>query len=167
MKGYTIIEVVISILLTAVMVSAVFSVALSSRQSGGKSDRKLLAAQASKTLSMVLRSYVTGEPANTVIAGPNAARNLLPGPPFAPEMWHVHTPGVQTDSQGDVYALAPYPNQGSLVHRLDCLLPNDSGCFLPKLLRDPPYNGTIQYTVTVPAANAAPQVSVDVNWTEP
>jgi hypothetical protein len=66
-------------MLMMVIVSSVFSVALSTKQSGGRSERKLAATQVSKELTSLLKSYVSdptarggGEP----ISGPNANNAL-------------------------------------------------------------------------------------------
>lgn len=162
--GFTLIEVVVSVLLTAVMVSAVFTVALSVKTGGGKADRKLLAGQAERALSATLKGYVTSDntATNTVIAGPNACARTGCGTP-GPTSWNIHTPGVQTDSLGDVYALTAAP-VGS-EHVLTCVAAPgaDAACFVPKVLRDPPFNGTIKYSVV----GSPPQVIVTVNWTEP
>jgi type II secretory pathway pseudopilin PulG len=157
--GYTIIEVIVSIMLTAVMVSAVFSVALTTKTGGGKADRKLLAGQAERSLTAALRSYVTADTANTAIPGPNAAANT--GGATGAAGWSIHTAAVQTDSMGvGTYALAV----GTHILACPAAAGADAACFLAKALRNPPFNGTIQYVV---AAGSPPQVTVTVNWTEP
>lgn len=179
--GYTLVEVVISILLTSVLVSAVFSVALTAKAGSGKADRKLLGGDSLRALDDALKAYVTDSSSNFAtsagqINGPNhAARGN-----FSQQAWNIYTPGVQEDhqcsfpsgfnagppsigGQQDIYALATSPPGG--YHCLVCVAapPNDTPCFLPKILRDPPYNGSIYYQVT----GSPPKVQVGVWWTEP
>lgn len=174
--GYTLIEVVISILLTAVMVSSVFSIALSTRAGGGKSDRKLLGAQGTKALGAALKGYVAESTAysNTLIFGPNAANRGN-----TPQSWNIDTPGIQEDhactitqsgTPAQVTSISigaeqdvPAMNPGS--HCMVCVAapPNDAQCFVPKLLRDPPFNGVAFYTVT----GTPPQVQIGMFWNEP
>lgn len=74
--GYTLVEVVIAILLTAVMVSAVFSIALTSKEASPKLDRKMAATQAANAVAQKMRNYITSDVSNTLIAGPSGG---LPG----------------------------------------------------------------------------------------
>ena len=60
-SGYTLIEVVIAILLTAVIVTSVFSVSLTSKTSDVKAERKLKGAVGTRQVSSLLRNYVTGD----------------------------------------------------------------------------------------------------------
>ena len=161
-RGFTLVEVIVAVLLTGVIVSSVYSVALSSRRGGGKADRRLLGAQASKAVAATLRNYVTAD-SNLVpggaltIHGPNVLN------PTGVTQWSLHTPGppaIQTDSLGSVWALA------TGTHRIECpaAVGSDGPCFLPRILRTAPFNGYIEYTV---AAGSPPQVTINVVWTEP
>ena len=166
--GFTMIEVVISILLTATLVSAVFSVALSTQKSSGKADRKMLAGQAHRQLTSALKGYMG---ARTNLASTNSVGIYGPNTYYRGntiQSWNIHTPGVQTDSAGDVYALSPFPNAGTVTHTLTCIAApgSDAGCFLPKIMRDPPVSATISYTVNVPGANQPPAVTVTVNYND-
>jgi type II secretory pathway pseudopilin PulG len=175
--GYTLVEVIISILLTSVLVSAVFSVALTAKSGGGKADRKLLGAQSVAAMTDALKGYVTGDSNNTMVNGPNFHYRGN----HTVNTWHIHNPGIQEDHSctivGPPYTAAP--TIGGIqdvyalstgAHCLVCVASSaggaDSACFLPKLLRDPPYNGSIFYKVTA-GANGAPQVDAGVYWTEP
>lgn len=160
-SGYTLVEIMVSILLTAIMVSAVFSVAVTTRAGGGKADRKLLGSQASKALTSALKGYVTQD-TNTPVTG-------IPGPNFrnaGAATWSLQDT-VQTDSQGAVYALA------AGVHTISCIEADPGrNCFLPLSMRAAPYNGTLTYRVSYPATGGpflgeAPRVDVSVNWDEP
>lgn len=163
-RGYTLIEVVIAVFLTAIVVTSVFSVAVSSSASGGKAERKMLAAQAAKSLSSALKDYVTGDStiSGNGFQGPNSANS-------GAARWNLHVPGVQTDSNGAVYALSPWPNVGTTVHTLTCVAaaPNDTTCFMPRALRRAPYNGSISYTVEVASPNGPPKITINTTWTEP
>lgn len=78
-KGYTLIEVIIAILLVAMMTPPIMSVALTSRMSTGRSDRRMAAAGAVRALSEQLKAYVTAD--MTLAAGPGSGVNgwILPG----------------------------------------------------------------------------------------
>ena len=145
--GYTLVEIIISMLIMAVLVSSVFSVALSTAGGDIKAERRVYATQGARSLSAALKGYVSGDPTTTVIRGPNSA-NLT-------NRWSINLPGVQTDSQGDAWALNPG------VHTLTCVAapPADSACFLPKNIRD--LGGQLSYTVV---AGMPSQVSISVTW---
>jgi prepilin-type N-terminal cleavage/methylation domain-containing protein len=155
-RGYTLVEVVVSMLLMSIMVSSVFSLALSARQSGGKSDRRMEASQAAKQMTGLLRNYVTGDPATTLIDGPNAKN---PANRWSLSDSTVSPPIVETCTAGACvpagYALAP----GS--HTVTGVLP---GWFA-----GPPYNAELKYYVGTETIDGlpAPQINVWVDWTEP
>jgi len=135
-------------LLTAVMVSSIFSIALSVRRGGAKSERRLVAAEATRQLTATLKTYVTGDPATT----------LLPGPGSGPNPWSLDSPTVNDTSCAGCYALSP----GSHVL---------TG-FLPPWFEGPPYNAMITYYVAYPQAyqvakGTVPWVNVSVDWSEP
>ncbi len=75
--GFTLVEVVIAMLLTAIIVSGVFSLALTIRSGNVQTDRKLIADQYARQLTSMLKSYVTadctGNPATTAMAPLNAS----------------------------------------------------------------------------------------------
>lgn len=156
--GYTLIEVLVAVLLTALMASSVMSVALSSKMTGGRSDRKLIANELSRQLTSTLKSYVSADQSQTLIPGPGSVGS-----------WSINgasygTSGTSiTDSQGGAFALAA----GS--HTL-------TG-FLPPWFSGAPYNATAAYFVcylALPAGTCTgvttttpPWVSVTISWTEP
>lgn len=88
-KGYTLVEVVIAILLTSVMVSAAFTIALTGKQSGPRLDRRMLATQAANSVAQKLRNYITSDVNNAQIAGPNGG-----------------APGAASWQIGGIYALS-------------------------------------------------------------
>lgn len=157
--GYTLAEVIISMLLAAIMASAVFKLAVTSVQSGVKLDRKVVAQQAQRHLTDQLTQYVTGD--NT-----NANTNMPVGPNngYGAGAWRLS--GITgednravTDSCG-CYALSA---NGGAAHVL-------SG-YLPQWFEQAPYNATISYVVTDgPGGLASGQpkgVLVTVTWVEP
>jgi prepilin-type N-terminal cleavage/methylation domain-containing protein len=171
-RGFTLIEIMVSMILTAIVVSAVFSIALSTRRAGTKADRRQLATHAEKSVAAALRAFVTGDSTATVIQGPNAANS---------NRWSIDVPNVQQDyvscsldpttgaltigaRQATAFALA------TGTHCLVCVAAAgaDGGCFLPKELRVPPFNGYVSYTVSGAAATTgAPTVAISVQWREP
>ncbi|MDX6770257.1 MAG: type II secretion system protein [Elusimicrobiota bacterium] len=159
--GYTLVEVVIAVLLTSIMVTSVFSVALTSKQGGGKSDRRLVAAQAAKRMTSQLRNFVTGCDCNATTGVCSAASCTIQGPtPRAGvASWYLNDPtNAVNDSRGDVWALA------SGVHTI-----TGTGV-LPAWFLAAPFNGSVQYTVdnsVVVNGRPVPQVTLDVVWTEP
>lgn len=165
--GYTLVEVIVAMLVASIMVTAVFSVALSAKAGTGKSDRNLIATQAARQLTSLLRAYVTGcgcNPATgscsdsgipkdcTLLRGPNTTR-------VGAATWYLNSPAASPpiiDSRGDVYALA----EG--VHSVTGLLP---GWF-----ESAPYFARVDYAVTTlqtVEGRPVPEVDVTVHWTEP
>jgi len=162
--GYTLIEVIVAMLISCIMVTAMFSVALTTKQGTGKSDRHLIAAQAARQVTSQLRGFVTGCACDPVSGVCSAAANdctMMPGPNTSRvgvATWYFQSPGgiPISDSMGDVWALA------SGVHTISGLL--------PAWFEGAPYNARVIYTVTVlstVAGRPVPQVDVNVQWTEP
>ena len=156
-QGYTLVEVVVAVLISLIMISAVFSVALTSTRGGAKEDRRLVAAQAAQSMLKRLANYVCSDPNNTLIGGPSN--------PTSPGLASWSFNGFQgcTDNLGTVYALAPGQ------HIINC----PAGILLPATVSA---NTTVSYQVswaagcyTLPtpiAANCGPAVQVAVYWTE-
>lgn len=159
--GYTLVEVVVAILLTGIMTVSVFSAALTSKASTGKSDRTLIASQAARQLTSRLKSFVTPccDPlAGTCdvavdcgsITGPNTSRG-------GAARWYFQSPGGSPigDEAGDVYALT----QGQ--HVITGLLPS--------WFESSPYGARVIYDVRPinTAHGYVSQVDVTVSWTEP
>ena len=142
--GYTIVEVVVAMLLSAVMISAVFSIALSGRQTTARSDRRLVAAQAAQSMMQRLKNYVTGDYSNAAL-GPNGS-------------WTIA-------GDSDTHGYALYPGTHNFVKTSgivpDALMPYNGTLS---------YTVT-QVTPLTPPNCVTPQcqvsVSVTVTWTEP
>lgn len=147
-RGYTLVEIIISIMLTALMVSSVFSVALTSKTGGGKQERKLVAAEATRQLSARLKNFVKDPTGNT---------SGILGPGSGADRWSLDDspvndcgPSCGAPSCTNCYALAPG------VHELQG--------FLPVWFTNAPYNARISYDVI----SASPyNVQISVNWTDP
>jgi prepilin-type N-terminal cleavage/methylation domain-containing protein len=173
--GYTLVEVIIAMLISAIMVTAMFGVGLTSKQGTGKSDRHLIAAQAARQVTSQLRNYVTGcgcgmggvweIPAEScLVPSVPGACSLLLGPNTSNsgyQTWYFNAPTATPpiiDSQGPVYALAPG------THTITGLLPS--------LFAGAPYNAVVDYYVSftpglMTLSTSTPRVDVSVIWTEP
>jgi prepilin-type N-terminal cleavage/methylation domain-containing protein len=177
-QGYTLMEVMISMMLASILAGAVFTLAISAQQSSNKVDRRVLANQYTRHLSEELAQFVTADRGNGLIAGPG---RTFPGT----ASWFINgttgldgrtvTDTVQGNSDlctSNCYALA------NGTHNL-------SG-FLPSWFESPPFNATISYYVAPQgsgstevdycrdscAANIVDKstitmVSPRIDWTEP
>lgn len=78
-EGYTLVEVIIATMLVAMMTVPIMSLALTSRMSSGRLERRLAAANAIREISEKLKLYVTADRA--LAAGPGEGLNgwSLPG----------------------------------------------------------------------------------------
>lgn len=154
-SGYTLIEVMVAMLLTSVMVTSVFSVALTVKTGGNKGERKMKAAAGARLVASQLKNFVTGDPANTVIPGPGTGTNK----------WSM-TGGTVTDAcactacAANCYALAP----GS--HTLTGIL--------NATFEGAPFNARVIYFVTATDTitdgvntRPIPSVSITTTWTDP
>lgn len=151
-------------LISCVMVTAMFGVALSTKRATGKSDRHLIAAQATRQITSQLKAYVTGCGCSTATNGTCSNLNndctLMTGPNTCRSgaaTWYIGCPSSTppiVDSRGDVYALS------AGLHVVTGLL--------PAWFEAAPYNASVQYTVTILGTTPpVPQVDVNVTWTEP
>lgn len=137
-RGTTLVEVLISVLLIAIVAGATFSVGLVARQNAGKRFRKLAAARASQKVLEALKSYVVADTA------------IIPGPGAAPNGW-----GLPGDSCG-CYALA------GGRHELDPSL------WLPELAAAPYGGTIAYEVALRPSATGPiPDVRLDIDWSEP
>jgi prepilin-type N-terminal cleavage/methylation domain-containing protein len=152
-KGYTLTEVVVAMLLSAVMITSVFTVALSNRQSGLNLDQRLAGGGAAQAVVGILGNYMTADPTQSMVAGPTC----LPGPPPAcnpgPNSWSL-TGNYYSDyyngtAGSTAWALAP----GS--HTITGNPTNNPGGLLPS---DP--TGQVIYFVSwTPASCSTPPVA--------
>lgn len=160
--GYTLVEVIVAMLISCIMVTSMFSVAITQKASTGKSDRRILANQGAAQISAMLTGYVTGcgcNPATGACSTVNNDCTQLLGPnksAAGAATWFLNGDAGITDSRGNVYALT-FGN-----HTLTNVL--------PAWFEGAPYNARVSYTVTnLQNVNGrpVPQVAVTVNWTEP
>ena len=189
--GYSLVEVVVAMLISCVMLTAVMGVAVTAKQGGGKSMHRLAFDQGISQLSAELKSYVTacGCRADTGacpggglcddpgINGPNTNRAGV-------AQWYINgAPGAGTTGKlidtyngsagADVWALACGD------HVITGLFPPPPS---PLALESAPYGGSIKYTVGWPDINAAgvgscavglpgindaPTIKFMANWSEP
>jgi hypothetical protein len=170
------VEVIVAMLISCIMITAVMGVAITGVRSGGpKNMRRILADQAISQLSGQLKEYVTAcgcSPSSGVCpVGPCTTSGTgLDGPNKSPGVtgaatWYLAgSPGSPAgstivDSQGARWALT------AGVHTLTNVLP---------AIEAAPYSGNISYTVTwaagvgaVPGPTDVPSVTFNANWTEP
>ena len=146
-NGYTLVEVVVAMLLTSIMVTSVFSVALTTKTVTKKGSRKLIAVQTARQLTGMLKNYVTGDFTTAGLDGP--------GPGTGPNSWSLDSlVGVNDTSCVNCYALT------TGLHTVTGIL--------PKWFEDPPTNAVLTYLVGTETVNGspAPSVTVKVDWTD-
>jgi prepilin-type N-terminal cleavage/methylation domain-containing protein len=169
--GYTLVEVVVAMLISCVMVTAVMGVAITAKQSTVHNARRLQTDQAISELSGLLKNFVTACGCNpssgsctgasptacTMITGPNTANAGV-------ATWYLNNyPGAAglpiVDSLGNTYALK------CGTHKLSNVLP---------AIEAAPFNGNISYTVSwpggcpnLPGPTGTPTVAFNAYWTEP
>lgn len=171
-SGFSLVEVIVAMLITCVMVTAVMGVAVTAKQGSIKTTHREMFDQGIAQLSAELKQYVTAcgcnkgtgicpAPACSTLLGPNSNR---PGV----ASWYfngaVGPTGTIADNRGDVWALAC----GN--HRLTGVLTGGA----PNL-EAAPYNGSITYNVSYPIGGCAgiptvtdtPLVQFTASWTEP
>ncbi|MBI3564678.1 MAG: hypothetical protein HY079_05730, partial [Elusimicrobia bacterium] len=155
------VEVIVAMLISCIMVTAMFSVALTQKSGSGKSDRRVLANQGMAQITAMLKGFVTGcgcDPTTGVCSNTNGDCTMLTGPNTANAgvaTWYMNGGGI-TDSMGNVYALT----YGT--HILTGVL--------PAWFEAAPYTARVQYAVTntqTVNGRPVPKVVVTVNWTEP
>ncbi len=165
-RGYTLMEVAIAMLLTAIMASAVFSIALSAKRGGARGLRRVIADEGARQLTERLKGFAAPnigwtDPL-TISSGPNS-RNTA-------SSWYltenVGSAPLILDSCGDsdpgaasCYALA----EGT--HTVTGILPD--------WFKDG-YGAKLKYYVDYPQTIGAggptnspvPRISVSVTWNE-
>lgn len=184
-SGFTLVEIVISVLLTAVMAAAVLSIALTATRGSGRSDRKTMCAQLTRQVSGQLKNFVTAYYDYNTLAW-NGTRPV-PAPNGATGTtdwaWAAYTGAdgaAISDSLGG-YALAATA-AGCNPPAADKATDISNGChvltngIVPAWFQAAPYNAYVAYSVTKPGTDVsggangtlmAPQVKVVCNWTEP
>ncbi|MBI5210544.1 MAG: hypothetical protein HY927_11290 [Elusimicrobia bacterium] len=168
-RGTTFLEVSIAMLLVAVVAGSVFSIALTTRRSSGRSMRRLAADQAALQLNQRLKSFITQD-TNTGVSVLN-----LTGPGSGASTWSLDDAVV--DDRGDSFVPGAGCTGGGVCNNCYALSLG-THCvrgILPLWLSGPPFNASIRYVVKH-VANASnftldktsvPVVEVYVDWTEP
>ncbi|MFI5344809.1 MAG: prepilin-type N-terminal cleavage/methylation domain-containing protein [Elusimicrobiota bacterium] len=137
-RGSSLVEVVISILLLALMATPIMSVALSGHMAAGRADRRVAAAAAVRRVSEHLKAYVTAD------------RTVARGPGDGEDGWHL--PGDGSVARG---ALDPGH------HELD------PGLWLPSTLKPYSGTISYDVTRRMTPSGLEPDVSFSVSWNEP
>ena len=156
--GYTLVEVMVAMLLTSIMVTSVFSVALTVKTGGSKGESKIRASAGARQIAALLKNFVTAESGTASTFAPN-----IPGPCVgAFNNWSISCNGIADGCPGggsSCYALALG------THTLVGVM----GVF-----EGPPWNARVQYHVTdasggsgIPGGRPVPQISITTTWTEP
>lgn len=173
--GYTLLEVVVSLLLSAIMVGAVMSVALTAKHGSVKSDNKTIAAQETRRLSAELKAFVTsyydystaGWSANVgSIGGP-----ANPGTPgTASWQWASMTGADGANPISDSCRLAPTYNSSPPCYALAAGVHNLTNYMKPEF-EGAPTLASATYSVTTGvdfgSGNLrAPEVKVNIYWSD-
>lgn len=144
----------VAMLLTSIMVTTVFSVALTVKTGGSKGENKLKAAAGARQIAVQLKNYVTGDP--TLNAGP------LRGPGLGANSWSMTGGGVSDTCSSS--AVGPPANCYALAlgnHNLSGVM----GAF-----ESAPWNARIGYVVAYSDTvngRPVPSVIITTTWTEP
>lgn len=155
--GFSLVEVVISILLTAVIVATVFGISLSSKTGDVKAERKLRGAVGTRQVSAMLRNYITGDA--TVPLGPGDGGN-----------WSMTIPSKGIQDHFGTYPCAGARNDYALAPGDHCLT-GVLGAF-----ENPPFNARVWYHVEdaavvnpVPGCPGCmlPSVTITASWVDP
>jgi prepilin-type N-terminal cleavage/methylation domain-containing protein len=178
-RGYTLVEVVVAMLLSAVMITSVFTLALSNKSSGLRADSQVLASASTQSVAKLLANYVTADWTQKLIPGPNSLNTDGVSCPPTCATWYLNSAQL-TDSRGNVWALAPGSHTITGNGTNEGLLPRLSG-----------YTGSVTYcvqwnlpagsctqctnntncsagTCTAPLAETCqPSITVRADWTPP
>lgn len=173
--GYSLVEVVLAMLISCIMVTAVMGVAVTARQGSGKSIHRMMFDQGISQLSAEVKQYVTACGClKSTGACPSPGCTQIPGP-------NTNVAGVNTwnlngavGAGGTLLDSASYGGAGQNVWALSCGSPHVVTGVVPTL-ESSPYNGSITYNVTwpsgctasLPLATDTPLITFTANWTEP
>ncbi|MEF3280173.1 MAG: type II secretion system GspH family protein [Elusimicrobiota bacterium] len=126
-KGFTLVEVVVSILISALVAMASFSIFTSSAVSERKSDKREIAGLAIKMAQETLKNYVTSDTSLTTPLAPSGG-------------WRLR------DHQGNLDSYAGWALQSGVVHNITNFLNREP--FLTKLCNGNIANCSFTYTVS-------------------
>jgi len=164
-------------LLACVIITSVFSVTLTSKTSGGKNDRRLLASQASRQASSRLRNFVTGCDCDITTGICSVASCTINGPTpvcspgtICAESWSFTYPAMGIKDCLAATTCGTGTTQYALKlgsHTILGMLPHT---FNGVPFENPPYSARVIYFVSSSQTldgRPVPAVSVNVVWTEP
>lgn len=157
-NGFTLVEVMVAMLLTTIMVTSVFSVALTVKTGGTKGEGKIKAGAGARQVAALLKNYVTAETGA-------ASTTDIPGPcSGATNNWSITCNGIVDSCPGggsNCYALAPG------THTLTGVMGDfeNSAAMVP-----PGKSARVSYHVDwslMVNGRPAPAVSITTTWVEP
>ena len=156
-SGFTLTEVIISILLTGIIVTGTFSAVLVAKKTPQISTNRVSAALAERQLLETLQNYQTASyQGSDAGSGPGGS-------------WHL---------PGDRCTLCTVPNCGCAAadcgagcYALQTGCTHDVSDLLPQFMKDSPYFAKMCYTVSNLDGSGAqenfrPQVTVNIQWNE-
>jgi hypothetical protein len=159
-------------LVASIMVTSVFTMAVTAKVSSTKSDHRLIASQAMRELTAMLRAYVTGCGCDFTTglcpAPPSTNCTLISGPNITntnEARWYLNTPTAVPP----IVDAAAIGGAGRSIWALASGQHVITG-LLPAWFEAAPYSAAIIYTVTSPQlinGMPVPQVAMRVDWTEP
>lgn len=164
--GFSLLEVLVAVLLTAIIVTGTFSGLLTTRKNAGRSDNRVLAAIAQRQLLETLQNYQTAS---------NLGSDATSGPGGGGNSWHLPGDACKPCSGPNCS-----PSCGSNACAASCYA-LDVACahtvttqYMPARLQNPPLNGQMCYTVTDESGAGGgdltkfqPRVNVYILWNEP
>jgi len=149
----------VAMLLTSIMVTSVFSVALTAKTGGGKGEGKIKAGAGARQIASLLKNYVTAETGT-------ASTAIIPGPcGGAANNWSITCNGIVDSCPGGgsaCYALA------AGTHTLTGVMGDFENA--PTHPTAPGKNARVSYHVdwtNTVNGRPVPQVSITTNWDEP
>jgi prepilin-type N-terminal cleavage/methylation domain-containing protein len=182
--GYTLVEVVVAMLISCVMMTAVMGVAVTAKQGGGQQAHRMMFNQGIAQLSAQVKEYVTACGCSAATGGtcpsPGCADPGISGPNTGPGITGVNQWYLQdTSVNPGIYDFDGPPNAGGVARATWALSCGDHYITgIVPALEVPPYQGYIHYQVGwptlgtcsvpgVPGKNDMPVVQYTAVWTEP
>jgi hypothetical protein len=178
------VEVVVALLISSVMITAVFGVALTSKSGSGSGQRRVLANTAVSQVSAQLKAYVTACCTPTSGLCPGASSCGAAGAGTGPNSlngvnsWAISLPSPPAATAVVDAATAPSGascTPGATRNTWALMCGDHYLTGINSTLEAPPYCGYVKYNVSWPAgcsagsppSQGAPIVAFTVNWTEP
>jgi prepilin-type N-terminal cleavage/methylation domain-containing protein len=174
-SGFSLVEMLVAILLTAIIVTATFSALLLTKADLGGSDNQMTVSQAQQQLLRTLQNYQAASiSGNDVNSGPNQTGLCGSG---SANTWCLTKPyesGVACSGSNCLSSSLCSSNVcagNSYALAIGC--GHNVTAWLPATLQAAPFNGVMCYTVTDQSGSSPyaqsqfiPQVNVTVQWTK-